>query len=111
MEAKQNSTEGKSTDCLFQDADGVYLAYSHPERHHAAFAALTKDVALGIETILAIAEVDQIADACEDSDGNPEPKLLNGYRHGALLRLARASLSMLADSAEKHVEFVRQQTH
>ncbi len=101
MEATKDSTASDTPAILFEPFTWVHLGNHARDRQLATFAALAGDVARGVQTIVALAEHDDIAASCGDADGKPLPLLMSKTHHGALQRLACVSLDMLAEAAEK----------
>lgn len=83
------------------------LRASQHAQDMARFASLVRDVTSGVDVVLSIAERDAVDSGCAYADGTPAPALLSNFHHGMLIRLCRASLSMLAHKAEDRLDAAR----
>lgn len=81
--------------------EALFQAFSwHTEKHQpssAKLAELSKDISCGIVTVLQLVEFD-------DHEAQDQRPLLNRNHRSRLLRLAMASATLLADTADREIE-------
>jgi len=87
---------------LFEPFKWHYGKVGHKDAANLDFAGKVRDIAGGVQTILAILERDEIDSGCGDVDGKPWPRLIDSGHSGSLMRLCITSLEMLGDLAAEH---------
>lgn len=93
---------------LFQPFEWTATRHNEcmPSHLITKLASQTRDIASGVAVLVEIFERDDIDAECADENGNDLPPLLGATERGNLMRLAVASLHLLAEQSSSVLERV-----